>query len=1009
MNMKKSSTTVFAGVARKLSLMVCMLCMAAFAYAQQRVTGTVTDAAGQPVIGASVIVEGTMTGTTTDVDGKYSIEVPAKGVLEFSYVGLKTQLVPVGNNLQVNVQMAEDAAMLDDVVVIGFGTVKKRDLTGSVASIKSEKIAQAPTSSVVTSLQGRIAGLDINGSTMRIRGNRSINGSNDPLVIIDGVQGGSISDINPADIESIDVLKDASSTAIYGSQGANGVIIITTKAAKAGEVSVNYDGYVTLGFRPERPEYRMGLNYYEARKLAAVNAGMWNSSADDQALFGTPESFAAFKAGQWTNYEDLLQKDVTISQRHTVSVSGGTDKTRARFSLGYAGNGSRWKESSGSKRFNLRANIDHKFYEWINAGVNFQVTHNRSEASPYQASSTSSLQLGKPYDSDGNIVTYPLSPSEYVNPLIDNAQGALYSAQSYSTNAVANAYIDLKPIKGLTIRSQLNAHLTNASSGSFKDATHSTEINATKKSTASETKSNGTYVEWNNIITYNFTIADDHNFGVTALTAWNKSMRDELSATDYDQLVASNLWWNLGSGDQASRGIGSLYVQTQNFSYAGRINYNYKGKYLFTASVRRDGASVLAKGNKWATFPSAAVAWRISDEGFMENSRNWLDDLKLRATYGVTGNSGIEPYGTQSGVTAANWQSAFQDTAVNRYIFNDILGNVDTKWEMSETLDFGIDATLFNGRINLVADYYVTNTSDLLLLRSLPTSAGNDGKFSLYQNIGETQNKGFELTLNTRNIVKKDFEWTSTLTFSTNKEKIVDLIEGQDIQLGNSRETETLMIGRPIHSIQAYKYQGIWKSSEAAEAALLFADANRTIPFKPGDIKVADVNDDGLILDTDDFTYLGSTSPKWFAGFNNDFRYKNFDLNIYMYVRWGHWGNSPMASFNPSTGGTYKNMTYWVEGKNENALFPALMQDKKFYEYYGYQGMNYCDQSFFKIKRITLGYTLPESISKKAHISKLRAYATVTDPFHWEKSDFMDGYDPEGLSRTVVIGLNLNF
>lgn len=516
-------------------------------------------------------------------------------------------------------------------------------------------------------------------------------------------------------------------------------------------------------------------------------------------------------------------------------------------------------------------------------------------------------------------------------------------------------------------------------------------------------------MEWNNIVTYNFTIADDHNFGVTALTAWNKSMRDELSGTDYGQLVSSNLWWNLGSGDQTSRGLGSSYVQTQNFSYAGRINYNYKGKYLFTASVRRDGASVLAKDHKWATFPSAAIAWRISDEGWMDGTRKWLDDLKLRATYGVTGNSGIAAYGTQSGVTAANWQSAFQDTAVNRYIFNDILGNVDTKWEMSKTLDFGVDATLFNGRINLVADYYITNTSDLLLLRTLPISAGNDGNFALYQNIGETENKGFEFTLTTRNIVKKDFEWSSTITFSANKEKIVDLIEGQDIQLGNSRETETLMIGRPIHSIQAYKYQGIWKTSEAAEAAKYFADAAKTIPFKPGDIKVADLNGDNVLLDTDDFTYLGSTSPKWFAGFNNDLRYKNFDLNVYMYFRWGHWGNSPMASFNPSTGGAYTNMNYWIAGKNEGGKLPALMQDKKFYEYYGYQGLNYCDQSFFKIKRITLGYTLPQSISQKARIQKLRAYATVTDPFHWEKSEFMDGFDPEGLARTFVIGLNMNF
>ena len=1008
-NMKQTSTNAVAAWVRRVSLAAALLCFAVAAYAQQRVTGTVTDAKGEPVIGASVVVEGTTNGTTTGVDGTFSLNAPADAKLVVSFLGYAGQTIAVGGQTAVQVVLQEDAAMLDDVVVIGFGVVKKRDLTGSVSSVKADKLLQAPTSSVVTSLQGRVAGLDIDGSTMRIRGNRSINGSNDPLVIIDGVQGGSISDLNPNDIETIDVLKDASSTAIYGSQGANGVIIVTTKQAKSGQVSVSYDGYVTLGMRSQHPDFRSGDNYYEARRLAAVNAGMWTGPTDDESLFDSPEAYAAYKAGRWTDYEKLLQKDVTLSHKHTVSVSGGTEKTAARFSLGYAGNGSKWEKSDGSKRYTLRSSIDHKFYDWINAGVNFQLTHNRSKNSPYQAASTTGMQLGSPYDEEGVLVTYPLGAAGYVNPLIDGAGTKLYSAESYSTNVVANAYVDIRPVKGLTIRSQFNTHLTNASSGSYKDKGHSTELNTTKQSVATETKSNGTYVEWNNIITYNFTVADDHNFGITALTAWNKSMKDELAGTDNDQLVSSNLWWALGSGDATRRGLVSSYGQTQNFSYAGRISYNYKGKYLFTASLRRDGASVLAKGHKWASFPSVAVAWRLSDEGFMQGTRSWLDDLKLRATYGVTGNSGIKAYGTQSGVTPANYQSAFQDIAVNRYLFNNEIGNVDTKWELSKTLDIGLDLTMFNGRVNLVADYYRTKTSDLLLLRSLPTSSGNDGNFKLYTNIGSTENKGFEMTLTTQNIVKKNFTWSSTLTFSTNKERITSLVDGQNILLGNSKESETLMIGHPIKSFQSFIYQGIWRTDEAAEAGKYFTDANKTIPFKPGDVKVADIDGDFVIDENSDIAYLGSTSPKWYAGFTNDFRYRNFDLNVYMYCRWGQWGDNPQASYNPSTGGSYTNMNYWVAGTNEGGNLPALFKDKKLYEYKGYQGLSYIDRSFFKIKRISLGYTLPKQLSRKARMENLRIYATVTDPFHWSKSDWMDGYDPEGLARSVVFGVNLTF
>lgn len=1039
-------TLTKASVALGLSALLCMPAYASAAGGTaagipaqavqqgQTVKGHVVDETGEPMIGVTVKVKGGKAASVTDLDGNFQIAAKPGDELELSYVGYQTVTVKASSSTAVKMQPVNND--LDEVVVIGFGTVKKRDLTGSVASIRADAIVQAPTSDVATALQGRISGIDINGTgddrTIRIRGNRSINGSNEPLVIIDGVQGGSMDDINPNDIESVDVLKDASSTAIYGSQGANGVIIITTKKAEAGRMMVSYDGYVTAAFRPDRADYRSPSNYYETRRIAAQNAGLWSSEADDEALFDNLASYAAYRANAWTDYEKLLQRDITWSTKHTVTLSGGTEKTSARFSLGYANDGSKWKKGSGNNKFTLRANIDHKIHKWISAGVNFQLTHTRSSSSPYEKAKTTGLELGSPYgyyDAENDVYTIgdelverPLAASDYVNPLIDGEYDDLYKRETYATNVVANAYLDFHPIEGLNFRSQFNTHLTNSSQGTYTDAESSAELEATgQKNTAEMKKNSGTYVEWNNILTYNFVqLPEDHHLGVTLLTSWNKTIKDELSATSYGQTLASNLWWNIGSNDGESGSLlhSSSYTQAQNFSYAARISYDWRSRYLFTASMRRDGSSKLAKGNKWDWFPSAAFAWRISDEPFMKNTKSWLDDLKFRATYGVTGNAGIGVYGTQSGLTFANWSFGFQDDAANRYILGVldnngsgyyVIANKDTKWEKSTTFDLGFDAVLFNSRLSITFDWYNTKTTDLILLRSLPTSAGQDGKYATYTNIGSTKNTGFEFTINSRNIVKKNFSWSSTLTFSANKEEIVDLVDGTDITIGTNKETQTLMIGHPIKSYNTFKYLGIWKTSEAEEAAKYYKDADKTMPFQPGDIKVADLNGDYVIDENDDIGYVGSTSPDWFAGFNNDLVYKNWDLSIYLYARWGQWAESKVANYEPSNGGMTTNYDYWVAGTNEGGSLPALYKGRDLFDYTGYQALSYCENSFIKLKRVTLGYSLPAKALKAIGISRLRIYATVNDPLYFVKNDWQKHYDPEGNQRSVTVGLNINF
>ena len=1019
----------------------------AVAAQQNQIKGTVVDEFGEPMIGVTIKVKGAQVAGITDIDGNFTLNAKEGAEIEFSYIGYLTQTLKLKSGMQV--QMKPDSQMMEEVVVIGFGTVKKRDVTGSVAQVKSEAILQAPTSDVSSALQGRISGLDVNDGELRIRGNRSINGKNDPLVIIDGVQGGSLGDINPEDVESVDVLKDASSTAIYGSQGANGVIIVTTKKAEKGKMSISYSGSITGAMRSDHPDYRSGSNYYNAAKDAAIAAGQWSSTTDDRLLFSSNEAFAAYQAGSWTNYEDLLQKSTTWSTKHTVTLAGGNDKTSARFSLGYSSNGNKWKEGNGTDRYVLRANIDHKVYDWISAGVDFQLTHNRAGNSPYEKASTTGMELGSPYgvyDAESGkynigdqLVERPLAADEYVNPLIDNSGNYLYKRESYGTNVIANGYLDIHPIEGLSFRSQMNAHITNSSLGDYLDGSQSANLEKTgQKSKATMTKSSGLYLEWNNVLNYNFVqLPKDHHLGLTLLTTWSRKTSDMLSAASVGQTLASNLWWNLGSNDGADGSIShsSSYEQGQTFSYAGRVSYDWKSRYLLTASLRRDGASRLADGHKWEWFPSAALAWRITDEAWMEKVKgNWLDDLKIRATYGVTGNAGIGLYGTQSGITFANWSFGFQDDAANRYILGTldkngssyyVVANKDTKWEKSTTFDLGFDASLLHNRVNVVFDWYYTKTTDLILLRSLPTSAGMDGKYATYTNIGSTRNTGVEFTINTRNIAKKKFQWNSSLTFSANSEKIVDLVDGTNITIGTEKEKNTLMLDHPIKSFMTFKYIGIWKSSEANEAAIFNQKPGDVHVEIPGMHKVSDgvyekADKDGNIVQytkdnpytisqSDDVQYIGSTSPNWFAGFNNDFTIGNFDVNIYFYARFGQWAENRMGNYTPSNGGKYENMDYWVEGTNENALLPAAYKGRNFYDYTGYQSIWYADNSFIKLKRVTVGYTLPKSVLKTIGLSKVRVYATVNDPLYWVKSDFQKGWDPEGNQRSFTLGLNVNF
>ena len=1020
MNLKNLARKAFSTV------LLSMLCAVAFA---QTATGVVKDKAGEPMIGVNVLVKGTTNGTITDFDGKFTINDVAKGAtLEISYIGYLTQDVKAGQNLVIVLE--EDNQTLDEVIVVGYGTMKKRDLTGSITSVKAADIVRSPAANAMEALQGQVPGMDIvrtsgkagAGVTINIRGQRSLSDvkdefgneiANAPLFIIDGMQGGNFSDIAPSDIESIEVLKDASSTAIYGSQGANGVVIITTKKGKQGKVKLSYNGYLGVNGWAQYPEMNMGEDYMNVRRESYRTQGQWASTADDSKIFTLPE-WEAVQNGDWTNWADEVLQTGLV-QSHQVTASGGNEKTTALLSAGFYQEQGSLKNDKMDK-YNVRLNVEHTLNNWAKIGANTQITHyaQNERADNVLWRAATNVPLGKPYDESGNVNLWPLGEGANVNPLADEATDYTAKHHLLKTHIIANGYLEIRPIEGLSLRSSLGTNLNFYRRQDFAGASSIDRAGAYATSASSVESSERSFVNWDNVINYTKSI-NDHTFGGTALTSYTQSKYTGVSASGEGQLLDSYLYHNLGANSKDSYAIGSNYIQHTTFSYALRFNYSYKGKYMLTVSNRWDGDSRLASGNKWASFPSVAVAWRASDENFMKNI-DWVSNLKVRLSWGKTGNSGISPYGTQSGVTPYT-NAAFQDYGYTYYNFNQYIGNKEVGWEISKTLDLGFDLGFLDGRINATIDLYKTNTTDLLLPRGLPSSMGgsNSNSFLMYQNIGATMNKGIEMSINTVNITNKDFEWKSTLSFSANHEEITDLIDGTDIVSGSNPETESLLIGRPLNSFYEYTRLGIWQESEREEAAKYKKSSANGASFQPGDIKLKDL-DGNFIIDSNDRGYIGSTSPDWIGGFNNTFRYKNFDLNVYLIARWGQFIQYEFAGAYDPYG--KKNFPayfdYWTP-ENPSNDFPRPAQTD-FFNYIGYQSLQYIDGSYWKLKTLSLGYTLPKKLVNKFGASNLRVYLTANNLLSVSGNHLIKQYDAERggsaknpLQRQFIFGVNLDF
>lgn len=980
------------------------------------IKGQILDETGESMIGVSVLVKGTTIGTVTDFDGNYTLEVPSgKNILEISYIGYKTKEITIGNNSLINIKMEPDTQALDEVVVIGYGTVKKRDLTGAVASMKNEDVTVAPTSNVMEALQGKIAGMDIVKSSGQVgedvsillRGSRSIYGSNEPLFIIDGIPG-SYSQVNPSDIESVDVLKDASSTAIYGSAGANGVVIITTKRGKEGKATVNFDAY--YGFSGS-PNYKHGMvgdewvNYQ--REAYKYKNGDYPS--DMSALFGNQDYTDAYNAGKWIDWIDEASGNTATTQKYSLSVSGGSEKTKIFASTSYNREEGLLSNDNLNK-YSLRLNIDQEIFSWAKMGFTSNLTYqdrNQGVRNTF-TKGLSSFPLGDAYDQNGKI-NHEYITGQY-SPLGDFIEDQ-YVNNTRSTYLNVSGYLELSPIKDFTFTSRINGTLSDSRQGQY----WGDQCNANRPSYAGSphaaiTNKNAWNYTWENILSYNTTIAKDHNIGGSVITSWNKNQNDSSLAAASGQMVDRWSFWRLVSG--ASQHVESDFAQTQKMSFAVRFNYSYKGKYLFTFSNRWDGVSQFSAGHKWDSFPAGAIAWRISDEPFMNVAKNWLNNLKLRVGYGITGNSGgVDAYGTTTqayvytgnGLTLNGQNSSFTQ-------YTGTYGSKDLGWEKSYNWNVGLDYGILNNRVDGSIEWFKTTTKGLLFKRTLPITSGLTGwgsPLSIWQNIAETSNQGVEVTINSHNIKTKDFSWNTTLSVTWSKEKIEKLPDGDLI-------SENLFVGHSIKSIYGYKYTGIWGTNTPQDILDAYG-------VKPGFIQIETLEKDGdggvHKYSTNDRQVLGHTNPDWIVGLNNTFTYKNFDLSVFAMARYGQTINSDLLGYYTAEQSVTTNQLagadYWTEN-NQGAYYPAPGTGSE--QSTVISALRVRDGSFIKVKNITLGYTFPVNISRKALMEKCRIYATAYNPFIYVKDKQLKGTDPETNGsdafptfRQFVFGVNLTF
>jgi TonB-linked SusC/RagA family outer membrane protein len=998
------------------------------------VKGKITADNGDPLVGASIVVKGTTNGTITDLDGNFSLSVPdAKSILVISFVGFNTQEIVVGSQTEINVKLAESGA-LSEVVVVGYGTQKKSQTTGAISSLNSRQLTEMPVTNIGQALQGRVAGVDVSQSgskpgsvpTIRIRGRRSFRASNDPLYVVDGIPlAGGYEDLNPDDVQSTEILKDATATAIYGARGANGVVIITTKRGSLGKkkTTVSYDNYygqstvlnkLNLFSGDEFAEYvresRRGATSGYLYKDAAGNpvpTGVADAFADSKVDVFDPAVIAGIAAKRNTQYQDFMLRTGTM-QKHSIGVQGGDERTGFYISGGY------FKDNGVSPgldytRMTIRANIDHQVNDHFKVGIStfgMYSLRNGANWNPY-GFTLQQNPLGTPYNADGSLLFSQTNDALLTNPLFEILPGAQIDEQR--RYRVLNAlYAEYKIIDGLTYRVNFGPDFVVNRAGRFIGS--QTNFAKGGNNYAQATNAYGFDYTLENIVNYN-KVVGKHTVGVTALHSIQKDRTEVFQGTGQGVPVEKQAYYNLGAASLALPSNSAL-IEWQIQSFMGRVNYDYDNKYLLTATMRRDGSSRFGENVKYGNFPGIALGWNIHNESFMKGSTKWLDQLKLRVSAGVVGNQAVAPYQTQGLLGRTVY--AFGTAAAFGYRPATI-GNPDLQWEQSASKNVGIDFSLFNGRVYGSMEVYRVNTTALLLADQLP---GSSGFSAVTKNVGETQNQGFEATMSTVNIDKGGFKWTTDFTFTKNDEQILSLYNGKVDDYGNK-----WFIGKPLTAMFDYTKDGIWQLGEEDKA--------KSFGSRVGQIHVTDRNGrdasgnltgvpDGKI-NADDRTYIGSEIPKWAGGVTSRFSYKGFDASIVIYARIGQKLLSGFHQNNNQLAGRYQQIKvdYWTP-KNPTNEFPQPNKDQEFPVYN--QTLIYFDGSFVKIRNINFGYTLPSELTKKLGVESLRLFSSIQQPKIWSQYiSKYNGVDPEvsengsansgvtPATKVITVGLNIKF
>ncbi|MTH16025.1 TonB-dependent receptor [Flavobacterium sp. LC2016-01] len=1018
-------------------------------YAQNKVVkGTVKDATGLPIPGVNVLIKGSQNGVSTDLDGSYSINVASGNVLVYSFIGFKKQEITVGAATAYNVVLKEEDNSLEEVVVVGYGTKKKKDLTGSIVSVNADEIASRPVVNAVQAMQGKAAGVDVGSSerpgtvgSITIRGARSISASNAPLYVVDGIplnsrlvtdastgkisvdpNSGGLDFLNPTDIETIDVLKDASATAIYGSRGANGVIIVTTKKGKNGKFTLNYDTSLMTETIHENAPMMTAGEYIEFRRWgryysnpAAFPKGDAPTIENDKLIFlasADPAAWAniekGWAGGTWdgskvatTDWTKFVTR-TGITQQHTIGVSGGTEKMKAYGSFGYLDNtGTLFGQSY--VRYSGTANVDITPTKWFSMGVSLNTSYGINEygqsnvgrtavtsSTGIYATARTNLPYAVPYDSNGNRIDSPGGDSTIRTP-VDEYK--LSQDQRVTLRAFGSLYaqFDLGAISskldGLKYRINFGPDLS-----SFRDGVYLDGKSAIRSGTSFASLANEKTISYtlDNLLLYNKTFGN-HTFGGTLLMSQTEYHNENSSMSANDIKNPENKWNALTPANVTLAGYSSGLTDTGLLSYMGRVNYSYADKYLFTASGRYDGASQLASENRWAFFPSASAAWILNKEKFLENV-SWINQLKMRVGYGVTGNAAVPAYATQPplvGIVYPNGSGVVNNTS---------LGNVDLGWEKTAQFNYGIDFALFSNRVSGALDYFTSRTTDLLLKSSVPTVIGVK---DTYQNVGETEGHGVELTVNTVNVTSKDFEWTTNISASYQQNKIVSLQNGKFDDINNN-----LFIGNSQNVIYGFESNGIWKPEDAAEMAKFNAAAGSNI-FSFGNARPVDQNGDYKIDANNDRVIIGSKDPKYIVGMTNTFNYKNFEFTFFVYGKMGYLYDT--LGENEGAKGSQRSINYYNDN-NVNAEYQKPIYSAGTGDPY-YPILGYRNGSFLKMRNISLGYHFDKELVQSLGLSKLRLYCQVNNPgMVFTKVKWTDlDTQTTASNRGITLGLNVGF